>query len=1066
MKTMKIQPTRLDRIATIAAMIMAAIILLMPKSALAIAVGDRVQCTGSSWNIRSTAVYDATGANVIGAVSSPAQGLVLSGPTSSGGYVWWKVDWDSAGYPTGWSAQNYLQQLASSPGSFTLSNNAPYWNSTAPAVNLTWTTSSGVTSYDVYRNGSLYSSGVTQTSFLNSGNLSAGLTYSYYVIARNAAGTRQSNTISVTMPTAPASIPGSFTLSNNAPYWNSTAPAVNLTWTTSSGATSYDVYRNGSLYSSGVTQMSFLNSGNLSAGLTYSYYVIARNAVGTRQSNTISVTMPTALASTPGSFTLSNNAPYWNSTAPAVNLTWTTSSGVTSYDVYRNGSLYSSGVTQTSFLNSGNLSAGLTYSYYVIARNAAGTRQSNTISVTMPAAPASIPGSFTLSNNAPYWNSTAPAVNLTWTTSSGVTSYDIYRNGSLYSSGVTQTSFLNSGNLSAGLTYSYYVIARNAAGTRQSNTISVTMPAAPASIPGSFTLSNNAPYWNSTAPAVNLTWTASSSATSYDVYRNGSLYSSGVTQGSFLNSSNLSAGQTYSYYVIAHNSAGTCQSNTISVTMPTAPNAISSGTSVTTLSNNLSASALDGSAGSTRIYKISVPAGQAKLEIKTTGGSGDADLYVKFGAAPTTSNYGYSGTSSSNTETVTVNSPAAGDWYVMVLGYGSYSGLALVASYTAPIATVTKPEISPANMTTTGPVTVSMNCATSGATIRYTVNGSTPTSTSTIYGGPFILGNSATVKACAFKSGMTTSAVASATYTINSTSGVTALTNNVPLSGLSGSTGSKRVYKITVPAGQTSLVIKMDGGSGDADLYVKRGATPTISSYDFRSYQSGNTEAVTVNNPTAGDWYVMVRGYRSYSGLSLVTIFQSPNIFSFKLPLPGNYYWRCSTPAGGLYHDGTINEGHAGNYFYSLDFSWRTLSNTWPSTQDIPIYAMHSGKVIPLAFSDQDQLFEENGYSVRIDMDQDGNTSTGFLSTYIHLKYRPNVSSGSIISEGTLLGYMGTTGYSEGVHLHLGMRYNGIGSYGTGQSELEKVSIEGLKIRDFQENLVVGQQQGYYRSSR
>jgi hypothetical protein len=73
--------------------------------------------------------------------------------------------------------------------------------------------------------------------------------------------------------------------------------------------------------------------------------------------------------------------------------------------------------------------------------------------------------------------------------------------------------------------------------------------------------------------------------------------------------------------------------------------------------------------------------------------------------------------------------------------------------------------ISPNGGSFTGSVSVSLSTATSGATIRYTTNGSDPTASSTLYSAPFTLTSSATVKARAFKSAMTDSAVASATFT-------------------------------------------------------------------------------------------------------------------------------------------------------------------------------------------------------------------------------------------------------------------------------------------------------------
>ena len=55
----------------------------------------------------------------------------------------------------------------------------------------------------------------------------------------------------------------------------------------------------------------------------------------------------------------------------------------------------------------------------------------------------------------------------------------------------------------------------------------------------------------------------------------------------------------------------------------------------------------------------------------------------------------------------------------------------------------------------------------------------------------------------------------------------------------------------------------------DADLYVKRGSAPTTSSYDCRPYVTGNSETCNISPATAGTYYVMVRAYSSYSGVTL-----------------------------------------------------------------------------------------------------------------------------------------------------------------------------------------------------
>jgi secreted trypsin-like serine protease len=87
--------------------------------------------------------------------------------------------------------------------------------------------------------------------------------------------------------------------------------------------------------------------------------------------------------------------------------------------------------------------------------------------------------------------------------------------------------------------------------------------------------------------------------------------------------------------------------------------------------------------------------------------------------------------------------------------------------------------------------------------------------------------------------------------------------------GLSGATSSFQHFAITVPAGTTSLTVTQNGGTGDADLYVRSGSQPTTTTYNCRPYLSGNAESCSFSNPVAGTWYVSVRGYTSFSGVSL-----------------------------------------------------------------------------------------------------------------------------------------------------------------------------------------------------
>ena len=81
---------------------------------------------------------------------------------------------------------------------------------------------------------------------------------------------------------------------------------------------------------------------------------------------------------------------------------------------------------------------------------------------------------------------------------------------------------------------------------------------------------------------------------------------------------------------------------------------------------------------------------------------------------------------------------------------------------------VAAPVFSPAPGTYASALSVAITSATTGAFIRYTMDGSTPTaSVGTLYSGPVPVGSTTTLKAMAFKAAMDDSSVTSGTYTIN-----------------------------------------------------------------------------------------------------------------------------------------------------------------------------------------------------------------------------------------------------------------------------------------------------------
>src|SRR6266566_4644496 len=137
--------------------------------------------------------------------------------------------------------------------------------------------------------------------------------------------------------------------------------------------------------------------------------------------------------------------------------------------------------------------------------------------------------------------------------------------------------------------------------------------------------------------------------------------------------------------------------------------------------------------------------------------SGATVYYTTDGSTPTTSSAVYSG-ALTFTQTTTLKAMAAASGM-------TDSGVAS-ATYTVQQQQVATPTFSPAGGTYTGSVTVTISDATSGATIHYTTDGSTPTTSSAVYSGALTFTQTTTLKAMAAANGMTNSGVASATYTV------------------------------------------------------------------------------------------------------------------------------------------------------------------------------------------------------------------------------------------------------------------------------------------------------------
>lgn len=184
------------------------------------------------------------------------------------------------------------------------------------------------------------------------------------------------------------------------------------------------------------------------------------------------------------------------------------------------------------------------------------------------------------------------------------------------------------------------------------------------------------------------------------------------------------------------------------------------------------------------------------------------------------------------------------------------------------------------------------------------------------------------------------------------------LSNGDIVSGLAASQSEGFTYKVVLPEGTTDLDVRISGGSGDADLYVRASQAPTLSEYDCRPWLTGNTEQCFTAAPSTGTHYVSVIAYSTFSNVSLSVTWQdnvvgppvnqapvaniNPSATSGKAPLTVSFDGSGSSDDAGItdylwdFGDGStdsgVNVSHtytvAGDYSASLTVSDGELSDT------------------------------------------------------------------------------------------------------------------------------------------
>lgn len=100
------------------------------------------------------------------------------------------------------------------------------------------------------------------------------------------------------------------------------------------------------------------------------------------------------------------------------------------------------------------------------------------------------------------------------------------------------------------------------------------------------------------------------------------------------------------------------------------------------LENSVPVNGISGAAKEQFFYTLLVPEGSDNLSFTTTGGTGDADLYVRYNQAPTLQQFDCKSTTATSNERCDISVAQPGTYHVMVEAWDQISGVSLTGSYT------------------------------------------------------------------------------------------------------------------------------------------------------------------------------------------------------------------------------------------------------------------------------------------------------------------------------------------------------------------------------------------------
>jgi hypothetical protein len=160
---------------------------------------------------------------------------------------------------------------------------------------------------------------------------------------------------------------------------DTTDNSASLSWKQVSGASGYNVYRNGEKVNNGIVTVITFTANNLNSGSTYTFTVKAVSSAGSESAPSNSVTAKTT--GEPPAVEVPSGLTVTDVTSNSVTLKWQSAAGAEKYNIYRNGNKIAD-VSSTSYTDT-SLNAGTDYNYQVSSvKGSQETEKSSELKVT------------------------------------------------------------------------------------------------------------------------------------------------------------------------------------------------------------------------------------------------------------------------------------------------------------------------------------------------------------------------------------------------------------------------------------------------------------------------------------------------------------------------------------------------------------------------------------------------------------------------------------------------------------------------------------------------------------